>query len=247
MIIPAQWGEYASYTSYRYDPVWAVCEELRPAGAHATPARPRTRTTATVPRLCSGVYASETVWWTSRPLWFMLLLGRVRALPDAEDGGHRSGLATGPPTCCGASDIADPARTTACARWRTACAACSRCSRASTSTATSRSARRTRVGASSAVATRSASATSCGATTSRIPRARGRTPSEFLGEAVLGHPDRRDRADPRAQPGRVLRLRPRQAAADRRPDRAHARGPRPDRRSRVRQVGRPRAPRGGTG
>ena len=33
---------------------------------------------------------------------------------------------------------------------------------------------------------------------------------------VLGHPDRRDRADPRAQPGRLLRLRPRRARAHRR-------------------------------
>ena len=50
-------------------------------------------------------------------------------------------------------------------------------SRATTSTATSRSVRRTRAGARSDGATRSASTTSCGATTSRIPKARGRTPA----------------------------------------------------------------------
>ena len=55
---------------------------------------------------------------------------------------------------------------------------------------------------------------------------------------VLGHPRRRDRADPRAQPGRLLRLRPRRGSspiADRigpTPER-----PRPDRRVGVRQVG----------
>jgi hypothetical protein len=54
---------------------------------------------------------------------------------------------------------------------------------------------------------------------------------------LLGHRDRRDRADPGAQPGRLLRLRPRQAPAHRRPRRADARGARPDRRVGARQVG----------
>ena len=46
IIIPPRWGGHESYTSYRYDPVWAVCEELAlPVHCHSGPA-PRTRTTA---------------------------------------------------------------------------------------------------------------------------------------------------------------------------------------------------------
>ena len=45
-----------------------------------------------------------------------------------------------------------------------------------------------RAGASWPAATRSASATSCGATTSRTPRARGRTPREFLRDAFCDIP-----------------------------------------------------------
>ena len=88
IIIPAQWGEHASYTNYRYDPVWAVCEDARPAGAHPLGSRPRTPTTATVPGVL-GLYATRRSGGPSRPLWFLLLVGRVRALPRAEDGGHR--------------------------------------------------------------------------------------------------------------------------------------------------------------
>src|SRR5436190_14751897 len=56
---------------------------------------------------------------------------------------------------------------------------------------------------------------------------------------LLGRPRRRDREDARDEPRRILRLRRRRAASDRRPHRADARGARPDRRRRVRQVGRP--------
>ena len=49
-----------------------------------------------------SVYGYETVFFTARPLWFMLLTGRVRAVPAAEDGGHRGGVLLGAPTCCGA-------------------------------------------------------------------------------------------------------------------------------------------------
>ena len=101
------------------------------------------------------------------------------------------------------------------------------------------SARRTRAGASWPGATRSASATSCGATTSRTPRARGRTRGSSCAK--------RSGTSRSTRPRRILglnaaefygfdvdALRP---IAER--DRADARGARPDRRRGVRQVGRP--------
>jgi hypothetical protein len=93
VIIPAQWGEYASYTNYRYDPIWEVCEALDlPVHTHSGPAAHADY--GAVPGVL-GLYASETVWWTSRPLWFLLWSGSVRTVPRAQDGGHRSRVVLG--------------------------------------------------------------------------------------------------------------------------------------------------------
>src|SRR5258706_264690 len=38
IIIPPQWGDHESYTSYRYDPVWAVAQDLDlPVHCHSGP------------------------------------------------------------------------------------------------------------------------------------------------------------------------------------------------------------------
>ena len=38
IIIPAMWGKYPSYTSDRYDPIWAVCQDLdMPVQTHSGP------------------------------------------------------------------------------------------------------------------------------------------------------------------------------------------------------------------
>ncbi|HEV8063271.1 MAG TPA: amidohydrolase family protein [Acidimicrobiales bacterium] len=73
VIIPPQWGSYASYTSYRYDPVWAACEELSlPIHCHSGPAPQQDYGNV---RGWMSVYGYETIFFTSRPLWFMLLTG----------------------------------------------------------------------------------------------------------------------------------------------------------------------------
>jgi predicted TIM-barrel fold metal-dependent hydrolase len=79
VIIPPRWDGHESYTSYRYDDVWAVCEELSlPVHCHSGPA----------PRDDYGdvsgwmsVYGYETVFFTARPLWFMLLTGVFERFP----------------------------------------------------------------------------------------------------------------------------------------------------------------------
>jgi predicted TIM-barrel fold metal-dependent hydrolase len=79
IIIPAQWGTYPSYTNYRYDPVWAACEELEmPVHTHSGPGA--LEDYGAVPGTL-GLYASETVWWTARPLWFMLWSGVFERFP----------------------------------------------------------------------------------------------------------------------------------------------------------------------
>ena len=114
MIIPPRWDGHESYTSYRYDPVWAVCEELAlPVHCHSGPA----------PREDYGevsgwmsVYGYETVFFTARPLWFMLLTGVFERFPRAEDGGDGSRVLLGrrPPV---ARRHDGDAASTACARW----------------------------------------------------------------------------------------------------------------------------------
>ena len=164
------------------------------------------------------------------------LVGRVRALPRAEDRRHRSGVVLGADLLWRSDSLI--LKDQGSRKLDDSVHGLSRCSRASTSTATSRSGRRTPAGAS-------------------WPSLRDRRRQHHVGQRLpppRGHlavhqadprrgrsttsPSTRPR-DPRAQRRRVLRLRRRHAAADRRRDRADPRGPRPDRRGRVRQVGQP--------
>jgi predicted TIM-barrel fold metal-dependent hydrolase len=79
IVIPPQWGSYESYTSYRYDPVWAVCEELAlPVHCHSGPAP---KDDYGEVRGWMSVYGYETIFFTGRPLWFMLLTGVFERFP----------------------------------------------------------------------------------------------------------------------------------------------------------------------
>ena len=79
IIIPPQWGDHESYTSYRYDPVWALCQDLElPIHTHSGPGAHKDYGNA--PGWMS-VYGYETIWFTARPLWFMLLTGVFERYP----------------------------------------------------------------------------------------------------------------------------------------------------------------------
>ena len=79
IIIPPQWGDHESYTSFRYDPVWALCEDLElPIHTHSGPGAHKDYGNA--PGWMS-VYGYETIWFTARPLWFMLLTGVFERYP----------------------------------------------------------------------------------------------------------------------------------------------------------------------
>ena len=89
---------YAPYHDAVYDPVWAVCEELADAGAHALGRRaarglrhgPAT-SASTPPRCASG----------RRARCGSCLVGRVRALPRPAVRRSPSAARSGRPTCCG--------------------------------------------------------------------------------------------------------------------------------------------------
>ena len=80
IIIPPRWGDHPSYTSQRYDPVWAVCEELDlPVHCHSGPAPQDDYGEAPG---WTSVYGFETIFFTARPLWFMLLTGVFERFPN---------------------------------------------------------------------------------------------------------------------------------------------------------------------
>ena len=83
-----------------YDPVWAVCEELDLPGAHATRAR-RARGLRRSAGLDERLRLRDDLVHRATAV-VHAAHRRVRALPAAEDGGHRSGQLLGAPTCCGA-------------------------------------------------------------------------------------------------------------------------------------------------
>ena len=148
-----------------------------------------------------SVYGYETIFFTAATAVVHAAHRRVRALPAAEDGGHRGRELLGRRPAVAHRHDGDHA-TTACARWLDTRAASSRCCRASTSTATAASARRTRGAASSA--RRYEIGVGNIMWGNDFPHPEGTWPytREFLQGPLLGHPDRRDRADPRAQRGR---------------------------------------------
>ena len=89
VIIPAQWGKYPSYTNYRYDPIWELCESLSlPVHTHSGPAAHDDY--GAVPGVL-GLYATETVWWTSRPMWFLLWSGVFERFPKLKMAVTESG------------------------------------------------------------------------------------------------------------------------------------------------------------
>jgi predicted TIM-barrel fold metal-dependent hydrolase len=79
IIIPPQWGESESYTSRRYDPVWAQCQELElPVHTHSGPGAHKDYGQG--PGWMS-IYGYETTWFTARPMWFMILSGVFERFP----------------------------------------------------------------------------------------------------------------------------------------------------------------------
>jgi predicted TIM-barrel fold metal-dependent hydrolase len=80
------WVDQAPYHDRRYDPVWALCQELAmPVVTHSGPA-PRQEFGDHL-----GIYVSEVVWWPARPLWFMLWSGVFERYPGLRFGVTEAG------------------------------------------------------------------------------------------------------------------------------------------------------------
>ena len=76
VLIPALWRPFPAYNNERYNPVWEVCEELQmPIHTHTGPAPREDMADDT------GIYTTETIWWTARPMWFLLWSGVFERYP----------------------------------------------------------------------------------------------------------------------------------------------------------------------
>ncbi|MEY9844331.1 amidohydrolase family protein [Streptacidiphilus sp. MAP5-3] len=86
VMIPAMWVDQAPYHDRRYDPVWAVCEELRMPVVTHSGAAPRHEYGDHL-----GIYVTEVTFWPSRPLWFLLWSGVFERFPGLRFGVAESG------------------------------------------------------------------------------------------------------------------------------------------------------------
>jgi predicted TIM-barrel fold metal-dependent hydrolase len=77
ILIPAMWRPYPPYNDARYESIWTVCEELElVVHTHTGPA-PRDEIGTDM-----GIYANETIFWTMRPMWFLLWSGAFERHPS---------------------------------------------------------------------------------------------------------------------------------------------------------------------
>ena len=81
VMIPAMWVDQAPYHDRKYDPVWALCEELEMPIVTHSGAAARDEYGDHL-----GIYVTEVTWWPARPLWFMLWSGVFTRYPKLRFG-----------------------------------------------------------------------------------------------------------------------------------------------------------------
>ena len=86
VMIPAMWVDQAPYHDRRYEPVWALCEDLEmPIATHSGPAARNEYGDHL------GIYVTEVTWWPARPMWFMLWSGVFERHPRLRFGVTEAG------------------------------------------------------------------------------------------------------------------------------------------------------------
>ena len=81
VMIPAMWVNQTPYHDRRYDPVWALCEELQMPIVTHSGAAARDEYGDNL-----GIYVTEVTWWPARPMWFLLWSGVFHRYPGLRFG-----------------------------------------------------------------------------------------------------------------------------------------------------------------
>jgi len=70
ILIPSRWGKQDAYHHPKYEPIWAACEELGLVVHVHSGAAPMEDYSDHIGMM--GIYVTEVIWWTVRPLWFLI-------------------------------------------------------------------------------------------------------------------------------------------------------------------------------
>jgi len=70
ILIPSRWGKCDPYHHPRYEPVWSACEELGMVVHLHSGAAPMEDYGEHQGMM--GIYVTEVIWWSVRPLWFLI-------------------------------------------------------------------------------------------------------------------------------------------------------------------------------
>jgi len=73
ILIPSRWGKQDAYHHPKYEPVWALCEALELVVHVHSGAAPMEDYAEHLGMM--GIYVTEVIWWTVRPLWFLIWAG----------------------------------------------------------------------------------------------------------------------------------------------------------------------------
>jgi predicted TIM-barrel fold metal-dependent hydrolase len=79
ILIPSMRGSQDAYHHPKYDPVWAACQDLELVVHLHSGAAPM-EDYAEHPGMM-GIYISEVVWWSCRPIWFLIWGGVFERFP----------------------------------------------------------------------------------------------------------------------------------------------------------------------
>ena len=79
ILIPSCWGKQDAYHHPKYDPIWALCEELEMIVHLHSGAAPMEDYSDHQGMM--GIYISEVCWWAARPIWFLIWGGVFERFP----------------------------------------------------------------------------------------------------------------------------------------------------------------------
>jgi predicted TIM-barrel fold metal-dependent hydrolase len=70
ILIPSRWGKCDPYHHPKYEPIWSACEELEMVVHLHSGAAPMEDYGEHLGMM--GIYVTEVIWWSVRPLWFLI-------------------------------------------------------------------------------------------------------------------------------------------------------------------------------